>query len=213
LTDAEVKAVIKVTMDAFAKDPFVSAGTGGQLSNLPLYEKFTACFVNGAAVDGEIWVAEKQGEVVGTSIWFPPGTEFMGSEKQREAVNLDGYLGMLKPEVADWFMGFFIPNIDELCAESLGGSTARAEAHHLQILGVSPTSRRQGIGKALFFAGANEAFAQNKRVVWETSTAPNLALYQSWGAESKGHAEFESKFEGTKFPLWVLELPQKGTTT
>ncbi|KZT55116.1 hypothetical protein CALCODRAFT_499063 [Calocera cornea HHB12733] len=208
-TVAEQDAIIDMVMAAFAQDPFVSAGTGGQLSNLPIYRAFTACFVRGAAVDGEIWVAELDGQVVGTSIWFPPGKDFMGSEEQRQAVKLEEYLGMLKPEVAEWFMGSLIPTVGGWCAESLGGEKAREQAQHLQILGVAPSYQRRGLGRALLEAGAKRGLENGKRVVWETYTAGNLAWYKSIGAVARGkEGEFESKFEGTKFPGWVLELPE-----
>ncbi|KZO97684.1 hypothetical protein CALVIDRAFT_562589 [Calocera viscosa TUFC12733] len=205
-TEAEIDSLIQLTMDAFPDDAFLSASTGGELSNRHLFRTFITCYVRGIAVDGEIWVAEKEGEIVGASMWFPPGRGFMGSKEQREAVRLDEYLELLKPGVGEWFTSYLQPATDSFCADSLGGAEVRAQAQHLQILGVSPAHHKRGIGRALFEAGAKDALARGQRVVWETYRPYNVALYKSWGAVERGHAEFESRFEGKSFPGWCLEL-------
>ncbi|EJU05174.1 hypothetical protein DACRYDRAFT_13281 [Dacryopinax primogenitus] len=207
-TPAERSTLTQVVMEAYAQDPHVSAISGGQLSNLPLYEKLTSCFVNAGCVEGLVWIAELEGKMVGASIWWPPGVEFMSSEKQREVAKWDEYLVMLEPGLAEWIMSSFIPEGGAFCAQSFGGATVLNDAWGLQILCVVPSHQRQGIGRALFEIGARKALASGERLVWETANPNGPAMYKSWGAEIRGEEEFESKYEDKKYMFWCMELPR-----
>jgi len=207
----QVEGSIHVTMDAIADDPFINAILGGQTTDpsSKIYYRFVRAYVLAALVDGELWVAEDPGEggrIVGVALWFPPGKLFLASEEQRGVAGMDEIIADLGQEIRRWWTDYFVPAATQQTDMALGRG-GKLASYHLQILAVHPAYQNLGVGRALMLAQASRAWAQGKRVCWETVRKENVAKYQRWGGRVLNTERYEGNAEGTALSRWIMDLP------
>ncbi|KZT55121.1 acyl-CoA N-acyltransferase [Calocera cornea HHB12733] len=204
-TPEQIEEVIQVTIEAFRGDSFLQTTLGGQDNNPDIVYRFMRAHVLGTLCDGEVWVAEDGKEIVGVALWFPPGTDFLGSEKQRDVAGMAGVKADLGREMQTWWEDYFVPRVTKETEEALGKG-AKRDAYYLLTLAVLPTYHNRGIGRTLLFTVAKIAWSEGKRVCWEASNEPNVAKYTKWGGRALQSERYDG-VAGTGMSVWVMHLP------
>ncbi|EJU05180.1 hypothetical protein DACRYDRAFT_113367 [Dacryopinax primogenitus] len=217
-TPEQTEESIRLSMDAFRGDSFLRTTLGGQEADENLFYRFMRAHVVGAVVDGQLWVAEdlasEEPKIVGVALWFPPGTEFLGTEEGRKEAGMDKVIGSLSESMQRWWYDYFIPGGAKQANTYLGPS-AKHDAYHMLMLAVLPSYHSKGIGRTLLFAQARGAFEQGKRVCWEASNEVNVEKYGRWGGRPRGKERYDGDSgEGggeRGFDMWTMELPKPET--
>ncbi|KIJ46377.1 hypothetical protein M422DRAFT_165121, partial [Sphaerobolus stellatus SS14] len=117
------------------------------------FGEFWISTVIASLLGGEVYLVEDlRGNVLGASVWFPPGREMYDSEDQpRQALSiLIGCFTIPDPALWEWWGTKFLPQYEEFTTSVLGG--VKRDSWHLQTIGVAPEHQRKGIAKALINA-------------------------------------------------------------
>ncbi|KDR72480.1 hypothetical protein GALMADRAFT_142805 [Galerina marginata CBS 339.88] len=178
-TGAEIDQVVEVFVDAFLGDPFSAILLGG---NLDLAPQQLRANVQAALIGGQvhvITVGPKATDIVGASIWFPPGSSAFSSEDQR-AAGWNQFLEAVPESLRRWWMDYFVPTVSQLSTNALG-SGYLLDSWHLHIFGVMKAHQRKGYGKVLFQLAETRAKQNHTPLVLETTTELDVTIYKMLG--------------------------------
>ncbi|KAK7464364.1 hypothetical protein VKT23_006531 [Stygiomarasmius scandens] len=185
-SDAELEAILDCQASAFAKDHFAYVCIDADRT---LLKPFIRSVVIAGLLAGEVYVAESQDkQIIGTSVWFPPGREMFDSEDQRKQ-GLEPFFAHTSPDHLKWWLEYFLPSYAKLTSETLG-SEFKLENWHLQWIGVVPEERRKGIATALIEPVRSKK--GDKKLCLETNSEENLVIYDKIGFSNKGQAVLKS---------------------
>jgi len=208
----QTEEAIHVMMLAFTGDPFMVTTLGGKDTDPDIYYRFNRAHVVATLVQGELWVAEDEGKIVGVALWFPPGPNFLETEEQRKVAGMDGVIASLSESMQHWWADYMIPRGGELSTAAFGPE-GKVDAYYLLTLAVLPTYHNRGIGRSLMYANAQRAWKEGKRVCWEAGNEPNVAKYTKWGGRAVSRNKIVGDADGRGFDLWIMEMPKPVEST
>ncbi|KAJ7607084.1 hypothetical protein DFH06DRAFT_1309604 [Mycena polygramma] len=165
-SDEEVAKATAVLYKAFGDIWFDALGEDRALVSEYLGAYLKAGLVGGDD-GGHVYFAENEDkEIVGVTVWFPPGQTAMGTlllarggmESINEQVEA-GVPGMMLRLVYD----------DFVASESVLGPVVFVGAFHLQLIGIHPDYQRQGVAKKMMGIVEDEADRQKTICVLEAS--------------------------------------------
>ncbi|KLO11091.1 hypothetical protein SCHPADRAFT_488459 [Schizopora paradoxa] len=183
--DRDIDATSKVMSEAFYNEISTRVFLGGHLE---LTSDFVSAIVKAGIVGGEVYVAEDNfGKIIGASVWFPPGHEFLDSEEQAKA----GYnqfmekLNNAHRDMLRWWTKYFGPLADEFVKKTFGDPHYGSKCWYLYLIGVQPVCQRRGVGTAL----VNDCEAR----IRARSTSDKLSSTIALGATTQRTFDFYQK--------------------
>jgi len=201
--DSVVEAAVQACVDAFDGDRFVATcflgGYDGHIKEPSQLPALNRALVKAGVVGGKVFVARsidrshgdgsadetttssnfENGPIVGTAVWFPPGSRFLDSTEQKEA-GWNEFFDGLDSTAKTWWSYFF--TIDPVF-----DNYYRTKAWWLNWIGVRKDYQRRGIGSALITRAREEALAdrhakpENLRLCLNTNTPEDVEFYESNG--------------------------------
>ncbi|KLO11092.1 hypothetical protein SCHPADRAFT_942348 [Schizopora paradoxa] len=161
--------------------------------------EFVSSVVKAGVIGGEVYVAEDtSGVIVGASVWFTPGQDFLDSEEQRSA----GYdkimakLAETSPKMSAWWTEYFNRHAAETFKNAFGDSHYGVNCWHLYLVGVQPSLQRRGIATALMddaearIRAHPESNEHARTIILGTST--DGKFYEKRGFTKKGEFDVKS---------------------
>ncbi|KIL71208.1 hypothetical protein M378DRAFT_182786 [Amanita muscaria Koide BX008] len=139
---------------------------------------------------GEYYLAtDENGEIVGYTMWMPPGQEMFSTPEQR-ALGLNDFMVKLPEEGREYPKSF-----------------GKVDSWWLHMAMVRRDYQHQGIAKTLINMVRDKAIADGAIIALSTTTDENVPIYQKCGFELKGTMIMPSPLG--EWPLHVLALPPK----
>ncbi|KAF8962329.1 hypothetical protein BDZ97DRAFT_1825649 [Flammula alnicola] len=178
-TGPEIDQLVTVLVEAFEGDPFSAILLGG---NLDLGPSEIRANVQAALIGGQvhaILVGPNPTDIVGISIWYPPGTSTFSSEEER-AAGWNQFLETIPDRLRTWWMDYFIPTVSQLSSKALGAGYL-LNSWHLHLFGVLKAHQGKGYGRALFEFAERQAKSTRSPMVVETTTEVDVKIYKRFG--------------------------------
>ncbi|KZT55118.1 hypothetical protein CALCODRAFT_485053 [Calocera cornea HHB12733] len=197
-TNAQITAILLVMREAFAPGFALRATLGSEASAAQI-DALHVCYVRAALVDGEgeLWVAEVErpevpGEkaIVGVTLCFPPGSDFLSSARQRAAAGLRQFHEVVGEQRARWFLDYYVAGIDALWKRCAGD--AYMASYKLAKLAVLPEYRAFGIASELSRPVIERAARERKRVFGYGTSEKHVLGYKAVGCEILGATDFKT---------------------
>ncbi|EJD50826.1 hypothetical protein AURDEDRAFT_159969 [Auricularia subglabra TFB-10046 SS5] len=201
----DIDSAVELLAEAFEKDPVMAPCLGGEMH---LSANLWRGFIRAGMAGGEVYVAglDSETSVDGIAIWFPPGSEFLGTEEQQDVwqemfgkyLNADAKL-------------FWEQNYEATCNDVLDRVLAKDKHHsmwHLQILGTRVSAQRRGIARALIEHMTERSKDEGMRL--ETFTELNITIYHHLQFVSEGGSATLTSPHG-EVTIWgMFKWPSKG---
>jgi len=112
-------------------------------------------------------------------VWFGPGQEMFRSEKQCNE-GWEPFERMFSPQLKNWWDDVLSPIDDAFVLKSFGPGT-KLRGWHLQVIGVLPEYRRQGIASQVIDTVKQIASRTHLPMTLEVETEFNVHVYESVG--------------------------------
>ncbi|KZV93227.1 hypothetical protein EXIGLDRAFT_717455 [Exidia glandulosa HHB12029] len=173
-----------ILQNAFANDVAMLDMAGGDpaLANL-----FYGAWVNAALLEGTVDVvyvdegSTTQPAFQGVAIWFGPGVEMLGSERQLRA-GWNDVSQRFPLELSNWWKNEFPPQLT-VCENFTGN--VHTSGWYLALLAVDPDHQHKGLGAALLQHGFARVDGDQVPAVLECEPW-NKEFYARFGCEVKG---------------------------
>ncbi|KAF8610380.1 hypothetical protein BDV93DRAFT_601396 [Ceratobasidium sp. AG-I] len=180
---------------ALKDDPLTLPTVGASYSEDPgRHHRFVRMQLEVGLIGGHIYGAFlgdiSPANLVGMSMWYEPGTEFMESEGERGPWN--AYMRDLSPEIKQWMDEIMFPRVNSLAVESFG-NIPKSTMFQLQLLAVHPDFHRRGLGTALCKRELGKADKMGISSCLETNSDDNIKFYTSLGFTVKGSVLMPSR--------------------
>ncbi|KAJ7486859.1 hypothetical protein FB451DRAFT_1228202 [Mycena latifolia] len=205
-TGTEVGKATTALCEAFRWQFFTDALDG----DASLVPEILGAYLKAGLVGGQVyWAENKAGEIVGVSIWFPPGTTALGTPEQR-AAGWDPLMAKLSEKCRSWWIYFLELLYDKFVEDALGPGVMLG-AYHLQLIGIHPDYQRQGIATTMMGMVEQQARANNTICMLETPVEQRAkVVYKALGYEIRGHSETFNDPDGKPdFRFYVLTKDQR----
>ncbi|KAL0566966.1 hypothetical protein V5O48_015030 [Marasmius crinis-equi] len=193
MTDAEIEHFVAFNTKAYEGDSSMQMLLGG---NWNLSGQLARAMLVATLLEGQVYVAKGGDRIVATGLWFRPGTELFGTEKQRAASGFYDFLNMLTPEFQNWYSQTYP---DTLKREELFTDEELARRWWCSNLVTDPEFQGRGYGKAIIRAVEQEkAKEKGEFIALATAVPLNVEKYHSMGFADKGAFELESPLKRIK---------------
>ncbi|EJD50830.1 hypothetical protein AURDEDRAFT_150014 [Auricularia subglabra TFB-10046 SS5] len=204
----DIETAAQLLVDSFANDPIMPPCLGGEMHlSIDLWRGF----IRAGMVGGEVYLAglDSETNTDGVAIWFPAGTEFLGTEEQQGVWNemFGKYLN------AD-ARRFWELNYETTCNVVLDRVLPKDKHHsmwHLQILGTRVAAQRRGVARALIDHVSELATNESMRL--ETFTELNVKIYEKLGFVSEGGSATLTSPQGDVTIWGMFRWPRTGKPT
>ncbi|KZT55113.1 hypothetical protein CALCODRAFT_510337 [Calocera cornea HHB12733] len=147
--------------------------------------------------EGEVWIAEvdREGaeggrEVIGMTIWFLPGHDFLFSEKQKREAGTEEFRQLVGEQRAGWFLDYYVPGIAALWERCCPPANPYMTAYKLSKLGVLPTYHAFGIASDLARPVVQRAANDGQPIYGHATSELHVAGYKSIGCQVLGAEDF-----------------------
>ena len=191
----ENSAASAVLTDAFVDEPAMNYWLRQDRKKDPARRQFFDVIVaDGVHPERELWLAESEGQAVGSAIWLGPNRkafDYTFLEELQLAPLLMSIAG-----VAGAFRGLGL-------AEELEKHHPSDPHAHLVFLGVAGSAQGKGVGSAILKATLASVDAQHLPAYLETSTQRNVELYQRHGFEVTGG------IDKPRLHVWTMTRPAR----
>ncbi|KDR69674.1 hypothetical protein GALMADRAFT_215038 [Galerina marginata CBS 339.88] len=136
---------------------------------------------------GEVFVAEVEGTIIVTVVWFGPGRMIYDSDEQLEKA-WPICAEIIPPKILLWWEADFLPKYAEFSEEAFG-TGVKLRSWHLQLLAVDPKYLRKLLWKG-------------ETLKLRASADYNVAIYEKLGFIVGG----ETRYTGVSgsFPMWGM---------
>lgn len=203
-TVEQVEATVALFMDLMKEDIAVLCLSGADTALIP--DLARAMIKAGIYAAGEYYLAtDENGEIVGYTMWMPPGQEMFSTPEQR-ALGLNDFMVKLPEEGREYQKSFFMAKFPSFVNTQLG-PTGKVDSWWLHMAMVRRDYQHQGIAKTLINMVRDKAIAGDATMALSTTTDKNVPIYQKCGFELKGTMIMPSPLG--EWPLHVLALPPK----
>ncbi|OJT11899.1 hypothetical protein TRAPUB_11545 [Trametes pubescens] len=175
---------------AVIAEPTFAAAVSGRQDLAPLMAR--AVIRPLALVSGELYTAkDAQGELVGFTLWAPPGRSAFDTPEQLE-MGFNEFLGHVDEEGRAFQMQVNGEVVPKFLEESLGIENAELDCYLCWFAMVREDYQRKGVCRALFDLTYEKAKATGATLALLTGTESNVAVYEKLGFKERGRQKFES---------------------
>ncbi|KAF8902249.1 hypothetical protein CPB84DRAFT_1824378 [Gymnopilus junonius] len=166
--------------------------------------------IRAGAFAGEYYVASNpEGELVGYSVWMPPGQELFSTEEQRK-LGYEDYVAGFSEEGKEYFRTTYLAHIPGFINGFLGPNTGKKDSWWLHMAMVRPDYQRKGIARALIDFVRIKAEKSGDVIACATTNDDNVPVYVSIGLTHRGRKMMPSPWGD--WPLHVFTLNTAETT-
>ncbi|KAF8662780.1 hypothetical protein AX14_007010 [Amanita brunnescens Koide BX004] len=200
-TDEQVEASVALFTDLMKDDVAVLSLAGGEPALIP--DMIRATLKAGIFAAGEYYTASNEkGEMVGFTMWMPPGQEMFSTPEQR-ALGLDDFMSKL-PEIGkEFYKKTYMARFPNFVNELLG-PTGKVDSWWLHMAMVRRDSQRKGIATTLIDLVREKAAASGATIALSTTADANVPFYEGYGLDKKGHTTVPSPWG--EWPIYVFAL-------
>ncbi|ORX39647.1 hypothetical protein BD324DRAFT_614468 [Kockovaella imperatae] len=133
--------------------------------------------------DGFVWViGQKEGDIQGALHALPPGYTFGQSKNHPEGI--PSFKEQMDPELRKWKEDTYLPWVtDAFHRGTLKKNTSVKESLYLSVLGVDPSTQRNGYGRALVRTMQEEAASLGVPLTLGCGEEDTVRWYQRLGFE------------------------------
>ncbi|KAH7919596.1 hypothetical protein BV22DRAFT_1099237 [Leucogyrophana mollusca] len=201
LTDDELDAVLKVTLDAYRSSTAVRVMTGGNYAlRDPLFRSMTrACLLAGETY---IATSDATGEIIGAALWFPPGKELWGDDEQRSGSGFNAFIGSLPDDLKNWWVNTYGSALTPYLKEIYRPETTQS-SWYLNNIVVDPNHQRKGVATE-FFNVVRKKANPDALIALCTDNEVNVTIYERIGFTVRGHTSVPSPFG--EIPVWPFSM-------
>ncbi|KAF9528138.1 hypothetical protein CPB83DRAFT_894624 [Crepidotus variabilis] len=180
-TDEQLAYSAKLFSELMAGDTGVLALTGGEISLVAVMA--LSILRAGALAGGEFYTAtNEEGEIIGFTLWMPPGQDMFSTEQQR-SLGFQDFLSKM-PEIGkEYFKTTYLAQFPGFVDEHLGPA-GKKESWWMHMCFVRPEYQRQGVARALIELVHEKA--SNHLLACTSTSDENIAVYKAIGFTHRG---------------------------
>ncbi|KAF8815709.1 hypothetical protein BYT27DRAFT_7192432 [Phlegmacium glaucopus] len=198
-SEAQINESVQLFYDLMHTDLAAISLSGGDLSLLKLQ---SAAMLRAGALAGEYYTAiNENGEIVGYTLWMPPGQELFSTDEQR-ALGLTEFMERLSDEGKEYFKTQYLVHFVEFVNSHLG-PTGKKDAWWLHMAMVRPDYQGQGVLRTLFELVHSKA---GDTLACTTTNAKNVPIYLALGFTHRGTKVMPSPWGDWTAYLFSLDL-------
>ncbi|KAF9476819.1 hypothetical protein BDN70DRAFT_881951 [Pholiota conissans] len=203
-TEAEIKQLANVLVEAFRTDPYglILLGNDYTLAPGEFVAQVRATLINGALHAFAVGPALE--DIVGVALWFPPGKRAFATEEEKVATGWHKVEEATPPALRAWRNDYFGPTVAKMVTDSIGIEYIEA-AWHLRLFGVIPEHQGKGYGRALFDFAERQAKQTNSNLVVQTPTDVDVEIYKRFGFRICGETYLKSEYGDAHMRLMLKE--------
>jgi len=181
---------------------------GGDVSLM----KFEALALLRAGVhSGEYYEAtNKEGELIGYTMWMPPGQEMFSTEDQRR-LGFYEFMSKLSNEAENYFKTKYVAEFPAFVA-SLLGPTGKRDSWWLHMAMIRREYQRMGVLRALIGLVREKAAKAGEFLATCTTSDENIPVYTGLGFEYKGSTMMDSPWGEWPIHVFRMDLRDGGET-
>jgi ribosomal protein S18 acetylase RimI-like enzyme len=156
--------------------------------------------IRAGALSGEFYVAQAStGEVVGFTLWMPPGQEMFATAEQR-ALGFNEFMASLSDSAKEYFRTTYLAEFPTF-VNSVLGPTGKIDSWWLNMAMVRPEYQRLGIATSLINIVRSKAIAAREPIAFSTTNDANVPVYTSMG-----FAHLAKKIMPSPWGEWPVHL-------
>ncbi|TFK42238.1 hypothetical protein BDQ12DRAFT_645786 [Crucibulum laeve] len=199
-SEAQINASVALFVDLMKDDNAALSLSGGDLS---LVDPMARAILLAGAIDGEYYSAtNEEGELVGFTMWMPPGQELFSTEEQRNlAAKI--FMAQLSDGGKEYYKTTYTAEFPSFVATKLG-STAKVDSWWLHMAMVRRDYQRKGVARALISPILTKAREKGETLALCTTSDRNVPIYVALGFTLKGSKIMPSPWG--EWPLYVFAL-------
>ncbi|KJA19230.1 hypothetical protein HYPSUDRAFT_69399 [Hypholoma sublateritium FD-334 SS-4] len=152
---------------------------------------------------GEYYEAtDDEGNLLGFTMWMPPGQEMFSTEEQRR-LGFNYFMQMLSSEAENYFKTKYVAQFPGFVA-SLLGPRGKIDSWWLHMAMIRHDRQRKGVLRALVDIVRAKAEDAGEYLATCTTNDDNIRVYTGLGFAYKGSTEMESPWG--KWPIHVFKM-------
>ncbi|KDR85991.1 hypothetical protein GALMADRAFT_397715 [Galerina marginata CBS 339.88] len=181
---------------------------GGDVSLM----KFEALALLRAGVhSGEYYEASnEEGELIGYTMWMPPGQEMFSTEDQKR-LGFYEFMSKLSSEAENYFKTTYVAEFPSFVA-SLLGPTGKTDSWWLHMAMIRRDYHRKGILRALIGLVLEKAAKAGEFLATCTTSDENIRVYTGLGFDYKGSTMMNSPWGQWPIHVFRMDLKDEGRT-
>ncbi|KAF9476014.1 hypothetical protein BDN70DRAFT_882975 [Pholiota conissans] len=173
---------------------------GGDISLMPLQ---ALALLRAGALAGEYYEAtNEEGEMIGYTMWMPPGQEMFSTAEQRR-LGFDEFMAKLSEEAKTYFKTKYIAEFPGFVA-SLLGPTGKIDSWWLHMAMVRRDFQRQGVLRTMVKVVREKAEKRGEYLATCTTNDDNIRVYTGLGFDYKGSTSMDSPWG--QWPIHVFNM-------
>lgn len=171
-----------------------------------LMDPMVRCTLRACVHSGEFYTAtDKTGEVIGFSLWMPPGQELFSTPEQR-SLGFTDFMNSL-PEIGkQYYATTYLAEFPGFVTSALSPTT-KLDSWWCHQLMVRTEYQRKGVARALLAPVIDKAKRNGDTLALSTTNDDNIPVYTRLGFILKGSKTIPSPWGD--WPLHVFELKTK----
>ncbi|KAI0041332.1 hypothetical protein FA95DRAFT_709287 [Auriscalpium vulgare] len=199
-TEALAEEAAQVFSGLMPADPAAIAFTAG---NISLIEVMARAMIKPIAfVAGDMYTAtDDKGELVGFTLFLPPGQNLFITEEQRQLGFYD-FMGQLSDEGKVYYPTVLGKDFPAFIDESVGIKETELNTYWCSFAMVRKDYQGKGVAKAMFELAFEKAKTLGVPVALATTNIINVTIYEKIGFELKGYKIMPSPW--ADWPAWIF---------
>jgi len=180
--------------------------SGGDKSLMKLQ---ALAILRGAAFGGEYYTATTpEGELIGYTLWMPPGQELFTTEEQRKPGFYD-FMTRLSEAGKEYFRTTYLAHFPGF-VNGILGPTGKRDAWWLHMAMVRPDHQKKGITRALINLVREKASKSGDTLACSTTNDDNVPVYLALGFTHRGKKIMPSPWGD--WPVHLFSLDTSSST-
>ncbi|KAF8167192.1 hypothetical protein B0H34DRAFT_680726 [Crassisporium funariophilum] len=181
-TEEQIAISADLFYDLMKTDLGAISLSGGDTSLIRLQAK---ALLRAGALVGEYYEATNaDGELVGYTMWMPPGEEMFSTDEQR-SLGLTEFMARLSEQGKEYYKTTYMAHFPGF-VNSVLGPTGKRDAWWLHMAMVRPDYQRQGVIRALVNLVREKASKNVEILACSTTTDSNVPVYLALGFTQRG---------------------------
>jgi len=199
-SDELIETSVALFYSLMKDDDGVRSLVGGDISSIPAMAR---AMLKAGVLTGEYYTAMDGDELVGFTMWMPPGRDLFSTPEER-ALGLDEFMKNLSPEGKEYYKNIYTVEWPKFVNSCLGGPRGKTDSWWMHIAMVRPDRQKQGIASSLMKLVIEKAKQKGEVIACSTTTPINSIIYQAIGLKLLGDRMMPSPWGD--WPLYVLSL-------
>ncbi|KAK2460077.1 hypothetical protein APHAL10511_007911 [Amanita phalloides] len=203
-TNEQVETAVTLFADLMKDSAAVLSLSGGDPSLIP--DMARSVLKAGIFAAGEFYIAaNEREEIVGFTMWMPPGQEMFSTLEQR-ALGLNDFMSKLPELGREVYKAIYITRLPTF-VNGLLGPTGKIDSWWLYMAMVRKDYQRKHIATTLINMVREKAAVGGVTMALSTTTHANVPFYKSRGFDLRGSTVIQSPWGEWPLHVFALEVP------